>query len=62
MINDLPKKRAKNVKVAPITTAMVRFMGVGLKEEYQKLKDAYKLYQGEKKVEKMLKEHQKPKK
>ena len=32
MINDLPKKRAKNVKVAPITTA-------GLKEEYQKLKE-----------------------
>ena len=54
MINDLPKKRAKNVKVGPITTA-------GLKEEYQKLKDAYRLYQGEKKVEKMLKEHHKPK-
>jgi hypothetical protein len=50
MINDLPKKRAKNVKVGPITTA-------GLKEEVQKLKDAYRLYQGEKKVEKMLKEH-----
>ena len=54
MINDLPKKRAKNVKVESITTA-------GLKEEYQKLKDTYKLYQGEKKVEKMLKEQQKPK-
>ena len=55
MIKDLPKKRAKNVKVESITTA-------GLKEEYQKLKDTYTLYKGEKKVEKMLKEHSKQQK
>jgi hypothetical protein len=54
MISDMPAKRHKSVKVGPIETA-------GLKEEYQKLKDTYKVYQGEKKVEKMLKEHSKPK-
>ena len=57
MITDLPKKRAKNVKVEPMG-----YTSAGLSEEVQKLKDAFKVYQNEKKVEKMLKEHQKPKK
>ena len=48
MIKDLPKKRAKNVKVEPITTA-------GLSKEVQKLKDALKVMKYERKVEKMFK-------
>ena len=55
MIKDLPRKRAKNVKVEPITTA-------GLSDEVKKVKDALKVMHYEKKVEKMLKEHHKQKK
>ena len=44
MINDLPKKRAKNVKVAPITTA-----GLG-----KDIKDALKTWHYNRKVDKLF--------
>ena len=60
MIKDLPKKRAQNVKVAPMTSDD-SMTSAGLSDEVKKLKDAFRLYQGEKKVEKMLKDHHKKK-
>jgi hypothetical protein len=57
MINDLPPKRASNVKVEPMGYSVA-----GIREGVKKIKDAYQQYKATKKVEKMLMDNYKTKK